>query len=38
MISGINKERILSPEDAKLIKQFTNKLMLEVKESEQIKF
>ncbi len=34
MISGINKERILSPEDARLIKQFTNKLMLEVKESE----
>ena len=34
MISGINKERILSPEDATLIKQFTNKLMLEVKESE----
>ena len=32
MRSGIDKERILSPEDAKLIRQFTNKLMLEVKE------
>ena len=34
MKSGVDKERILSPEDAKLIRQFTNKLMLEVKESE----
>ncbi len=34
MRSGIDKERMLSPEDAKLIRQFTNKLMLELKDSE----
>ncbi len=34
MRSGIDKERMLSPEDAKLIRQFTNKLILELKDSE----